>query len=78
MIQRSVTQSLHDLFRLANNRFDSRHVIQSPVGPTFHPEMTGPERRAFHDDADTIVRGLICGYLGLPVFTVIPDPNAGL
>ncbi len=66
IIQESVTHSLHDLFGLANNRLDVRHAVENPVGPIFHPEMTGQERSDFIDDADTIVRGVICGYLGVP------------
>ena len=71
-IQRSVTNSLHQLFMLANKRLDVRHAVQNPVGPTFHPEMTVQERVSFVDDATTIVRGVLCGVLELPVISIRP------
>ena len=72
IIQQSVTRSLHDLIGLANHRLNVRHVVENPVGPTFHPEMTGQELSNFIADAGTIVRGLMCGYLGVPVFKIRP------
>ena len=71
-IQASVTHSLHDLLGLANKRLDVRHAVENPIGPTFHPEMTGEERSSFVHDADTIVRGVVSSHLGVPPLQIRP------
>ena len=62
----SLKQSLHWLFDVANNRYNTRHVVRrdSPT-PALQTRMSGQEIMDFQHDADLILRSLVCQKLQL-------------
>ena len=58
-IQTWLNQSLDWLFNIANNRYDVRHVVKNPQGPTLHPKMTGKEMSDFEHDADLVIKSVV-------------------
>ena len=60
--------SLHDLFDLANNRFQTRHIIDKEG--EFHPRLTSDELVAFRYDADLVIRSVLAERLEVDV--VVP------
>lgn len=69
-IRAELSRSFSWLFGMANNRFNIRHVVRNPTGPTLHPPMTREERRDFEHDADLVIRGVIVQHLGIDLSIV--------
>jgi hypothetical protein len=69
-IRSALSHSLDWLFNISNNRFDVRHVVKDPQGPQLHQRMTPEERAAFTEDADLVIRAIVCQQIGRPAFVV--------
>jgi hypothetical protein len=66
----ALSHSLDWLFNISNNRFDIRHVVKAPKGPQLHQRMTPEEYAAFTEDADLVIRAIVCQQIGRPAFVV--------
>lgn len=70
----NITSNLHKslpwLFEMSNERVDTRHVVQRTPTPTLHKQMSVQERQSFEDDADLIIRTVVCQQLGYEPFLV--------
>lgn len=61
-------QPLHWLFRIANTRFEIRHIVtRQKQGPGLLPRLTQSERQDFLHDSDLVIRGVIQRELGITV-----------
>ena len=69
-VRNAMSQSLHSLFDLSNNRFDVRHVVKDKNGPQLHQRMTAQEYNTFIADADLVIRAVVCELLSIPAFVV--------
>jgi hypothetical protein len=69
-IRSAISHSLDWLFNISNNRFDVRHVVKDPQGPQLHQRMTPEERAVFTEDADLVIRTIVCQQIGRPAFVV--------
>jgi hypothetical protein len=59
------------LFDMSNNRYDVRHVVvKNREDPQLHTRMTTTERAAFIEDADVVIRSIVCQQIGRPAFIV--------
>jgi hypothetical protein len=59
------------LFDMSNNRYDVRHVVvKNREDPQLHTRMTTTERAAFIEDADLVIRSIVCQQIGRPAFIV--------
>jgi hypothetical protein len=64
-IRRSLRIDLHSLYDLSNNRFDTRHATERGAARSLHPKMSPDELITYIEDADTVVRAVVCQELGL-------------
>jgi len=61
-----LTCNVEQLFDLANERYDVRHVVDPDTkGVVLHPRMTWSESEKFRTNADLVVRTVICSRLGV-------------
>lgn len=51
------------LWKIANGRIDTRHVVARETGE-LHPELTTEDREDFLHDADLVIRDVVCTRLG--------------
>lgn len=68
-VANSLKIGLHDLFNIANNRREVRHIVRDSRSRTLHPKMTSQESDAFHHDADVIIRAVVAEELGMPIIS---------
>jgi hypothetical protein len=69
----SLKKSLHWLFDVGNNRFNTRHVVRKDsAAPALQPQMTGQEIMDYHQDADFILRSIVCQNLQVPTPNLQP------
>ncbi len=60
----ALKRSLHWLFDVGNNRYNTRHVVKRGApAAVLHPRMTGEELTDYQSDADYVLRKLICDRL---------------
>lgn len=64
-VQNLLTKDLHWFFDIANTRLNTRHPIARSLVPTLNPAMTGQETITFLRESEAIVRGIVCGRLGV-------------
>lgn len=69
-IRSALRHSLDWLFTMSNQRFDVRHVVKNPQGPQLHQRMTAEERITFTEDADLVIRSIVCQQIGRAAFIV--------
>lgn len=60
-VQSELSQSLHWLYDIANNRLEIRHVVGTK---TLLPRITAAERKDFLANADLVIRGVVQRELG--------------
>jgi len=65
--QRSLRQSLHWLYGIANRRLEIRHVVGNK---NLLPRLSPSERADYLHDADLVIRGVVERELGIPVAIV--------
>jgi hypothetical protein len=75
-VRDALKQSLDWLFKISNNRFDIRHVVKDPEKLHLHPKLTGQERADFIQDADLVIRSIVCQQIGKTAFLLSRD-NTG-
>lgn len=69
----SLKRSLHWLFDVANNRYNTRHVVnRRSAAPALHAPMSGQELIDYQHDADLILRTLVCQRLQIQTPNVLP------
>lgn len=61
---------LRDLFIIANNRREVRHIVKKPSSTELHPKLTPQESDAFLHDADVIIRCVVAKELGMPMIAI--------
>lgn len=66
-IQAALTQPLSWLYDMSHNRLSTRHVVSSGPRPVLLARMSSAEHRDFVHNADLVLRGLMCGHLGIPL-----------
>ena len=57
--------SLHQMYDLANNRFETRHAIARENHVRLMPHITNEELRTFLASGDDIIRAVVCAELGV-------------
>ena len=66
----SLKLGLHELFNIANNRREVRHIIRNPQSKELHPKITSQESDAFRHDADVITRSVVAKELDMPIISI--------
>jgi hypothetical protein len=69
-VAKSLKLSFHDLFNIANNRREIRHIIKDPKSKALHPKMSQHERDSFTHDADVIIRAVVAEELDMPITSI--------
>jgi hypothetical protein len=69
-VAKSLKISFHDLFNIANNRREIRHIIKDPKSKALHPRMSQHERDSFSHDADLIIRAVVTEELDMPIISI--------
>lgn len=62
--------SLHDLFRLANMRYEIRHIIRDKQTFSLHERMNRDEIKAYKYDEDMLIRYVVCQEFNMPFFLI--------
>lgn len=65
-----LTQSVEWIFNIMNERFDVRHAWNTGSS-ALHPRMTPQENTEFVMNADLVIRGFVCGRLGIADMPVV-------
>ena len=70
-LPRDVREKLHSSFNhilgLSNKRFEIRHIVKNTKDSTLHTKLTNEELKIFKEDADLIIRAVVCKELGVPL-----------
>lgn len=72
-ISKELSCSLHSLYDLSNNRYETRHIMQKKKQQVMHQKMTVDEIRSFKHNADIILRAVTCQNLGIDYITINRD-----
>jgi len=69
-VSQKLTADLHSLYDIANNRYETRHVIRRSGFPSLHSHMTHEEIATFKKDSDLVIRSVVCDALQIPYIEV--------
>ena len=63
--RKNISMTYSELFNLSNNRAETRHIVSPNKGEIkTHKSLTEPEEDAFINDANVIIRSIVCDALG--------------
>jgi hypothetical protein len=66
-VVKSLKLGFGELFNIANNRREIRHIIKDSASKALHPRMSQQENDSFNHDADVIIRTVVAEKLDLPI-----------
>ena len=69
-VAKSLRLGFGDLFNIANNRREIRHIIKDPKSKALHPKMSQHEKDSFSHDADVIIRAVVANELDIPNISI--------